>query len=86
MPAVKTIGASGQIALGKQYAGRHVLIEEIEEGVWVVKLGDFIPDSERWLHEPESSRSLDDAIRWAEKTPPGKSDLKKLARRTNSSR
>lgn len=86
MTAVKTIGASGQIALGKQYAGRNVLIEEIEKGVWVVKLGDFIPDSERWLHEPEVSRSLDEAIRWAEKTPPRKSDLKKLAPRPNSSR
>ncbi|MCA1581625.1 MAG: hypothetical protein LC796_09605, partial [Acidobacteria bacterium] len=80
MTAVKTIGASGQIALGKQYAGRHVRIDEIEEGVWIVKLGDFVPDSERWIHEPEASRSLDDAVRWAEKTPPRKSDLKKLAR------
>jgi hypothetical protein len=83
MTAVKTIGASGQIALGKQYAGRNVLIDEIEKGVWVVKLGDFIADSERWLHEPEVSRSLDEAIRWAEQTPPRKSDLKKLARRSS---
>ncbi len=86
MTAVKTIGASGQIALGKQYAGRHVLIDEIEEGVWVVKLGDFVPDSERWIHEPGASRSLDDAVRWAEKTLPRKSDLKKLALRSNSNR
>lgn len=83
MTSVKTIGSSGQIALGKQYAGRHVLVDEIQEGVWVVKLGDFIPDSERWLHEPEATRSLDDAIRWAEKTPPRKSDLKRLTRRTH---
>lgn len=83
MTSVKTIGASGQIALGKQYAGRHVLVDEVQEGVWVVKLGDFIPDSERWLHEPEATRVLNDAIRWAEKTPPRKSDLKKLARRSH---
>jgi hypothetical protein len=81
MTTVKTIGASGQIALGKEYAGRHVLVDEIEKGVWVVKLGDFIPDSERWLHEPEASRSLDRAIRWAEKNPPRKGNLKKLAER-----
>jgi hypothetical protein len=83
MTSVKTIGASGQIALGKQYAGRHVLVDEVREGVWVVKLGDFIPDSERWLHEPEVTRSLDEAIRWAEKTPPRKTDLKKLSRRSS---
>jgi hypothetical protein len=81
MPTVKTIGASGQIALGKEYAGRHVLIDEVERGVWVVKLGDFIPDSERWLHEPEVSRSIDRAIAWAEKHPPRKPNLESLAKR-----
>ena len=81
MPTVKTIGSSGQIALGKEYAGRHVLIDEVERGVWVVKLGDFIPDSERWLHKPEVSRSIDRAIAWAEKHPPRKTDLESLAKR-----
>lgn len=37
MASVKTIGASGQISLGKKYARRHVLIDEVERGVWVVK-------------------------------------------------
>jgi hypothetical protein len=81
MATVKTIGASGQISLGKEYAGRHVLIDEVERGLWVVKLGDFIPESERWLHEPSVSRSLDRAVSWAEKNPPRKSGPGKLARR-----
>ncbi len=81
MATVKTIGSSGQIALGKEYAGRHVLIDEVERGVWVVKLGDFIPQSERWLHKPSVSRSLDRAIAWAEKNPPRKASLKNLAKR-----
>ena len=50
MATVKTIGSSGQIAPGKEYAGRQVLVEEVESGCWVVKLGQFVPDSERWLH------------------------------------
>ena len=81
MASVKTIGSSGQIALGKEYAGRHVLIDEIERGVWLVKLGDFVPDSERWLHEPSVGRSLDRAIAWAEKNPPRKTSLTRLTRR-----
>ena len=81
MPAVKTIGSSGQIALGKEYAGRHVLIDEVERGVWVVKLGDFIPDSERWLQQPSVRRSLDRAIAWAEKNPPRKTSLSRLKTR-----
>ena len=81
MARVKKIGLSGQISLGKEYAGRHVLIDEVERGVWVVKLGDFIPKSERWLHEPSVSRSLDRAIAWAEKNPPREASLSRLARR-----
>ncbi len=38
MSVVKTVGRSGQISLGKQYAGRHALVDEIEAGVWVIKL------------------------------------------------
>jgi hypothetical protein len=81
MPAVKTIGSSGQIALGKEYAGRHVLIDEVERGVWVVKLGDFIPDSERWLNQPPVKTDVEDAVAWAEKHPPRGTDLKRLSRR-----
>lgn len=33
-PSVKVIGANGQISLGKQFAGRQVLVEEREPGVW----------------------------------------------------
>jgi hypothetical protein len=51
---IKTIGANanGQVTLGTKYAGQSVAIEEIEPGVWLVKLGDFIPHNEKWLHEP----------------------------------
>ena len=78
---VKTVGQSGQIALGKAYAGRHVLVDELEPGVWLVKLGEFIPDSERWLHAPAAKADLDEAIAWAETHPATESDLDDLARR-----
>jgi hypothetical protein len=69
MSIIKTIGSNGQISLGKEYAGKSVLIDEIEPGVWMVKIGQFIPDSERWLHEPATKAQLDEAIAWAETTP-----------------
>ena len=78
LSTVKTIGASGQIALGKQYAGRNVLIEEVEPGVWVIKLGQFVPDNERWLYEPENSAKLDRAVKWAEEQEPSETDLSQL--------
>jgi hypothetical protein len=79
--SIKTIGRSGQISLGKKYAGRTVQVEEVEEGVWTIKVGEFIPDSERWLHEPEVKARLDRAIAWAESTPRRETDLDELEER-----
>ena len=42
-PTVKVVGTNGQISLGKQYAGRHVLVEESEPGVWTVRTATVIP-------------------------------------------
>ncbi len=81
MPAIKTIGASGQVALGKKYAGQHVLVDEIKPGFWTIKVGEFIPTDERWLHEPEAKRNLDRALAWAAENPPAETDLDELAER-----
>jgi hypothetical protein len=63
--SVKIIGANGQISLGKQYAGRQVLIEEQEPGVWLVRTATVVPDNERWLHEPQSAADLKAALDWS---------------------
>lgn len=84
MAVIKTVGSSGQIALGKQYAGRHVMVEELEPGVWMVKVGEFIPDNQRWLEEPEVKAKLDRAIARAEAEPLRESDLDELAKRIMS--
>lgn len=78
---IKTIGRSGQISLGKEHAGRMVQVEELEEGVWMIKAGEFIPDNERWLHEPEVKARLDRAIAWAESTERAETDLDELRAR-----
>jgi hypothetical protein len=57
-PAVKTVGTNGQISLGKQYAGRQVLVEEREPGVWLVRTATVVSDNERWLHEPQAAAEL----------------------------
>lgn len=75
MPAIKTVGRSGQISLGKEFAGQHVLIDEIEPGVWVLKVGRFIPENEAWLHQEPAISELDEAVTWAETNPPTDADL-----------
>lgn len=69
-PSVKIIGANGQISLGKQFAGRQVLVEEKEPGVWLVRTATVVPDNERWLHEPQSAAQLQEALTWAQSNPP----------------
>ncbi|MCP9909642.1 hypothetical protein KBZ15_06940 [Cyanobium sp. BA20m-p-22] len=73
----KQVGASGQISLGKEYAGRTVLIDSSEPGVWVIKTAQTIPDSELWLHQPESSARLDRAL-LAMTEPSSPADLEAL--------
>ena len=70
----KQVGLSGQNSLGKEYAGRTVLIESSEPGVWVIKTANTIPDSELWLHQPEASARLDRAL-LAIIEPPNAADL-----------
>lgn len=73
--SVKTIGSSGQLSLGKEYAGRTVVVDVLEPGVWQIKTVQVVPDNELWMtHEPAKSE-IDEAVRWAEENPPAESDL-----------
>lgn len=78
MAAIKTLGSSGQVAFGKKYAGRQAVVDELEPGVWVVKVGDFIPDSERWLQEPEVKAKIARGLARAKSTPRQETDLDEL--------
>jgi len=73
--SVKVIGANGQISLGKQYAGRQVLVEEREPGVWLVRTATIIPDNEIWLHQPKAASDLQNALSWAHTNSPTDSNL-----------
>ena len=67
--SVKVIGANGQISLGKQFAGRQVLVEEQEAGVWLIRTATVVPDNERWLHEPQAGADLSRAMIWSKQHP-----------------
>lgn len=71
------MGASGQISLGNEFAGRTVVIDSSTPGVWVIKTAQTIPDSELWLHQPEASARLDRAMA-AMGQPPLAADLEAL--------
>jgi hypothetical protein len=81
---IKTVDSSGQISLGQEYAGRHVLVEQLEAGVWVIKAGDFIPDSERWLHAPEVKAKIEESLEWMRQNPPRETDLDEIEEKVRS--
>ena len=81
-PALKLVGGNGQISLGQQYVGRHVLVEESETGVRIVRTATVIPDNERWLHEPAASADLQAAMTWSDSHPPADADVEQSARCT----
>jgi hypothetical protein len=82
-PSVKVIGANGQISLGKQYAGRQVLVEEQEPGVWLVRTVTVIPDNERWLHQPKTAADLQNALSWAQANSPTDSNMDAMLEKLN---
>lgn len=75
---VKSVGRNGQITLGKEFAGRLVMIEQSAPGVWMLKIGEFVPDDERWLHQPADKARLDRALEWANENPARESALEAL--------
>ncbi len=76
---VKVVGNNGQLSLGKEFAGKMVLIVQVNDGTWIIKSGEFIPDSERWLHQKGQMAKLENAIDWAENHKPV-DNFDKLAR------
>jgi len=68
--SLKVVGTNGQISLGKQFAGRQVLVEEQEPGVWLVRTASVIPDNERWLHLGAAAARLHEALAWVQAHPP----------------
>ena len=77
MKTIKQVGASGQISLGKEFAGRTVVVDIREPGVWVIKTAQTIPDTELWLYQPEAAARLDRAMA-AMDQPPSTADLEAL--------
>ena len=82
--SLKVIGANGQISLGKHYAGRQVLVEEQEPGVWLIRTATVIPDNELWLHHPKALADLKNALAWASANPPKDADVDQRLAKLNA--
>ena len=75
---VKTVGRSGQISLGKRFAGKTLRLERFKDGRIVLTAVAMVPESQLWtLAEPDRSR-IERGLDWAAKTKPAETDLDAL--------
>jgi hypothetical protein len=78
---VKTVGRSGQISIGKRYAGKTLRLERFKDGRIVLTAVAMVPESQLWtLAEPDRSR-IERGLDWAAKTNPAETDLAVLLKR-----
>jgi hypothetical protein len=56
---IKTISSSGQISLGKAFAGKVVKLEHLEDGRWMVTPVQIIPEHLMWAYTPEVTARLE---------------------------
>ncbi len=79
MHAIKTVGKSGQISLGKALAGMEFIVEQLPDGDIMLKRAVVMPVNERWLHEPAMKEKLARVEEWMRQNPPRDTDLEALA-------
>lgn len=75
---IKVVGKSGQISLGKSYAGKTLRLERRTDGTMVLPAVAVVPESQLWtLDEPHRSR-IDRGLTWAAETEPRETDVDSL--------
>jgi len=78
---IKVVGKSGQISLGKSYAGKTLRLQRREDGSILITSVAMIPESQLWtLEEPNRSR-IARGLAWAAKTAPSETDMDVLLKR-----
>ena len=71
---IKVVGKSGQISLGKRYAGKMLELQRLDDGSLLLRAVAVVPESQLWtLQEPDRSR-ISRALGWAGRTEPRESN------------
>ncbi len=70
---LKVVGKSGQISLGKRYAGKTLELQRLTDGSLLLRAVTMVPESQLWtLEEPDRSR-IARGLAWAAQTEPRES-------------
>ncbi len=75
---IKVVGKSGQISLGKRYAGKTLRLERRQDGTLVLTAVAMVPETQLWaLEEPHRSR-IERGLTWAAVNTPRETDIDDL--------
>lgn len=80
-PHLKVVGKSGQISIGKNFAGTAFLLEPLEGGDFLLKKASVFPSNESWIHAPAMQAKIKAADEWMESNPASTTDLDELESR-----
>jgi hypothetical protein len=83
---VKVVGRSGQISVGKRYAGKMLELQRLEDGSLLLRAVAVVPESQLWtVEEPHRSR-IGRGLAWAAKNEPRESDPESLLKQRGKRR
>ena len=88
--AIKVVGKSGQISLGKRYAGKTLELQRLDDGSLLLRAVAMVPESQLWTLEETHRSRIARGLAWAAQTEPRESDpdslLKEKGKRRSRSR
>src|ERR1700676_721498 len=80
---IKSVGKSGQISLGKRYAGKTFSVRHQPDGSLLLTAVAMVPESQLWtLREPDRG-AIARGMTWAASAPPSETDLDDLSVRAS---
>ena len=77
---IKVVGKSGQISLGKSYAGRTLRLERRKDGTIVLTAVAVVPESQLWTLEAPHRSRIERGLKWAAETEAQATDVDSLLR------
>jgi hypothetical protein len=77
----KVVGKSGQISLGKTYAGKALRLERREDGSILLTAVAMVPESQLWTLEAPHRSRIERGLAWAAETAPAETNIQALVRR-----
>ena len=80
---IKVVGKSGQISLGKRFAGKTLRLVQRADGTMTLTAVAMVPESQLWtLQEPHRGQ-IERGLEWASKTPAKETHLDALVKRAS---